>query len=331
MLFFHGLFSQTPGKIEYAPVGAKWVYELRYIYPTPAFFNGYKGYIEYTVQKDTNVTVGNQNIVCKKIIVSSFKFNSNNPIFYEYLPYTCYNNYTLTFKRNDTIFWLINSGNMVNTFFPVIIHYNQVGPNNKYGVINHPFCIKQYYFNQPVSITYTTQYYYLDRVVPLISIDTMFVLNDTLRVYDYKNLGSGYGYNCTYIENIGFKEDFGGLISGSIEKFVDNTVAVVNLRCYYDPVNGWLNFIAGDCYYTDPGTISAPEYSKDASAFYYFDKKIYFRNRGITFPLKLRIYDMYGKKVHEAMIENPEPVEVHLNGGIYLMEMNNKILKFSVE
>lgn len=327
-LLFHYtavLISQTPGKIEYAPVGAKWVYELGYNYPYDWYLYGYRGYIEYSVQKDTHVMVGNQNILCKKIIVSDYMFNWNNSIFYEYLPFTCYGKYTLTFKRNDTIFWMVNSNDKSNKFYPIVVHYNQTGPLSNFWYFTS-LCWYSQYFNQPFSIS--TLPYNTNDYVPLQDIDTIFVFNDTIRKYKYH---SPYlNYPITYLENIGFLGD--GLIPlGSTEKFIDNTISVYNLRCYYDPVNGWINFIMGNCYHTKPGTINVPENLIKSTGFYYSNKKIYFRNGMFPVPSELKIYDVFGKKIFDSPIENSEPVELNLNSGIYLIEINRKILKFMVE
>lgn len=326
LFLFQFSFSQTPGKIEYAPVGAKWVYELGYNYPYDWYLYGYKGFIEYTVEKDTSILILNQNVVCKKIIVSNYNFNWNNSIFYEYLPYTCFGKYTLTFKRNDTLFWLVNSNDKSNKFYPVLSHYNQLGSNKNFWYFTS-LCWNSQYFNFPFSISATP--YSPNEYLPLLDIDTLLVLNDTLRKYKFNLPGFPDNNAYYYLENIGFLT--AGLIPYSTEKFIDNNVSVFGLRCYYDPVNGWINFNMNDCYYIKPGSIDIKEYSKEEFGFYYSNNKIYFHQSKFSFPLKISIYDLLGRKFFETTIENAQPLDLNLNSGAYIMETNRKILKFIIE
>jgi hypothetical protein len=330
LFLFQFLFSQTPGKIEYAPVGAKWVYELNtIIYP---FTNPlqpvlvYDGYIEYSVVKDTTLLIQNQNTYCKKIMVTDFKsdvINASN-----FIPYNCGNRkYFLTFLKNDTVFLqgdLYNSNSpsyYINVFRPIVILHKDT--------VNKGFYLYQAGFNAgcPTSSVNGIQIPDFPCNLKISKIDTILLLNDTLKKYSF------YGYNnLFYIENIGFT-NLGFVPNSYIGGYPDYSVLPFRLNCYYDPTNGWIHFnYEKNCY--EHNTVSIKDYDKNKiikKVFYDFERKMLYIDTGFEEVIhNVKITDVLGKNIYLDKNFN-SIIHIDLVPGVYFIMLNHEIIKFCVK
>jgi hypothetical protein len=326
------LFSQTPGKIEYAPVGAKWVYE---VYFRSTFTNPIEkiGFVEYLVEKDTFI----QNKNCKKIIVSSF-CDMTESWYRDLIPYNCGNGqsgsgykYTLTYISNDTVYFFSHFN---NTFVPIFKSGVTTGTNQ--------VCFWGYQSNyQSVPWVYNP----CSSVTPSVigqgyakTISNVFLFNDTLKKFDIGMLPNPPYYNhpadFVIIEKIGFLISKDGMIPFSTYHNMEQTFEIRNLKCYYDPLNGWIQFdFNRPCYYFGP--VNIREYNLGNNIKYHLSNdKINIELVQNNSPFFVYLYDIHGRlsKKSEFAVKELELDCKDLSRGVYLLiiKINNQYYKTKI-
>lgn len=255
--------------LDWAPVGAKWYYDLSVGW-------GGNSYVVYEVEKDTFF----QGKWCKKIIMDTslmterwvvslpnlIAYNGYVPIYPSSIPMA------LTFKENDTIFYYHWS---CGKFVPVAHLDLNIG--NVWSIMDirydesYPLC--------PAYKTYTVT-----------GINTINFNGNVLREYTLK----GSYYCC--VSSIKFIEDIGFSAFGLLPVWFSNVVDWVYLgeiRCYYHPQAGWINFRNFPC---DTVSKVSDLYSSDGvGSIFIKDNFLHFVLPDYYYPLNIKIYDATGR------------------------------------
>jgi hypothetical protein len=277
--------SQT---LDWAPVGAKWYYSV--------CLGNSISYVVFRVEMDTVFNTLN----CKKIIIDE-QLSPYINIPKESLPYADDNHpFSLTRISSDSIYffnWQCNRWEFSAS--------NNFNFSDSISFINAPF-----WSSQSCNYKVKTQ---------IQKIDTIYWGNLLLRQFHFLINNYYFLYDNIYIENIGWKNQ--GL--NIIGYFIVDAFSVGDLRCYYHPTYGWLQYNTSiPCTYT---LASVGMLSNDNNSFYYYDNKLYFNVEKNLFPLDLKIINTTGNVIYEDEINNSiYTLHNEFSEGIYLILIKDK-------